>query len=79
MIRRPGILYSCVPSYEMVSMRRRSSTSTEVTYLVHHRRLGLDSFNWEIRGTDLLRNTSSFTFLDIGLTNLTGEIENHGK
>ena len=39
-------------------------------YPVHDRSLGLDSFQREVGGTNLLRDTSSFAFLDIGLTNL---------
>lgn len=38
--------------------------------LVHDSGLGLDRLHREVSGTDLLRDTSSFAFLDIRLTNL---------
>ena len=41
---------------------------------VHDGGLCLDRIDREVGSTDLLRNTSRFTFLDIGLTNLSKEI-----
>ena len=43
--------------------------------LIEHCSLGLDGLRREVGGTNLLCDTTSFTFLDVGLTNLHVDCE----
>lgn len=69
MTSKPGILYSCLPSYELIFTCERS-TELKETHLIQNRGLGLDCIHREVRCTDLLGNASSFAFLNVGLSNL---------
>jgi hypothetical protein len=70
MIRRPGILYSCEPSCgaNMRITQRKDEKAT--ANLVKNKGLRLDCVDRKVRRTDLLRDTTSFTLLDICLANL---------
>ena len=64
--------------------RSQAVCDTFIRYLVQDSSLRLDSFHREIGGTNLLRDTTSFTFLDIRLTNLHKkrafeQQQHHGK
>ena len=43
---------------------------SESAHLVEHGSLRSDSFLWEVCGTNLLRDTTCFAFLDVRLPNL---------
>ena len=68
---RPGILYSCVPSYTKKSVYRYLYLKRFLN-LIHNSSFLFDSLNGKVRRTDLLCYTSGLTLLYIGLTDLVG-------
>ncbi len=70
MMRRPGILYSRDPSYEKARLQLCLLCLMQSAHPVDDLRLFLDGLYWEVSGTNLLCDTSSFALLDIGLTDL---------
>lgn len=69
-IKRPGILYFCEPSYTDHQEQRVQNSNTE-THLIKDQGLLSNSIDREVSGTNLLSDTSSLSFLNIRLTNLS--------
>jgi len=70
MMRRPGILYSCAPSYTLSAACLRKHLIFRDSHPVDHLGLLDDGILGEEGGTNLLGDTSSLSLLDGCLTNL---------
>lgn len=75
MTNNPGILYSCELSCRTADQYRPRKNSSYNTYLIHDASLSLNSIYREICCTDLLRDTSRFSFLYICLTDLHANVK----